>query len=147
MRKLLIFSPLNIVLTTFVMVIVLGRWSTLKIPLKVDFLGLTKPFSGWFSPSVVILKEHVVQVRSPIVSGLLYLVKLWRNVRELNEVLGTYLGYVEVNQMRIEAVNVIKRIFRESFSIKPTLDMNTLMWKDYRRVPMCITRTSDVKDL
>jgi hypothetical protein len=42
-----------------VVVVTSGR-AVLKVILEVNFLGLGVPSSGWFSPSVVVLKESVV---------------------------------------------------------------------------------------
>lgn len=82
MRELLFFSPLNIEFTAFIVVVVMSVGSVFQSLLVINFLGLREPGSCWFSPSVVVLKEHVVQVLVNTTDRL-NLVEMGRNVANL----------------------------------------------------------------
>lgn len=130
MRELLILSPLNVVLATLVMVVVVGGRSVLESLLIVDLLSLRHPCSGGFSPSVVEVEEHVVQVlvRS---SDSLELVELRRNVAELVKVLRSDLGDVQINQVTVVGINFKKLLLSKVLDIEETLDMDILVRKNH----------------
>lgn len=60
MWEFLLLSPLNIMLSALIMIVVMGFRSVFKSFLKVDFLSLREPCACWFSPSMVELKENIV---------------------------------------------------------------------------------------
>lgn len=61
-RELLIISPFLLVFSSFVVIVMSGGGAVVKGLLVVDFLGLGEPGTCWLSPSVVVLKELVLQV-------------------------------------------------------------------------------------
>lgn len=62
MRELLFLSPFNIKFSSLIVVVVVSMLSVLKGLLEINFLSLREPGAGGFSPSVVEVKEHIVQV-------------------------------------------------------------------------------------
>jgi hypothetical protein len=64
--------------------------------LEINFLGLRKPGAGGFSPSVVKVKEHVVQILI-LITDWLNLVEMRRNIRNLIKVLGSHLANVKID--------------------------------------------------
>ena len=60
--ELLFLGPLNIILRSLIMVVMMSMRAFLKILLVVNLLSLREPCACWLSPSVVEVKEHVVQM-------------------------------------------------------------------------------------
>ena len=61
-RELLVISPFNLPLVTFIVIVMAGSRSGLKSLLVVDLLGLGEPGTGGLSPSVVEIEVDVVQM-------------------------------------------------------------------------------------
>ena len=61
MREFLILSPLNIIFSSLIVIVVISSWLVSQCLLKfqLNSVGL----SSWFSPSMIVLKEHIVQVQ------------------------------------------------------------------------------------
>jgi len=61
MRELLVLSPLDVVLDTLVVIIVSCGWKSINglLVLDLNFKNLT----GRLSPPVIVLEEHVVQMK------------------------------------------------------------------------------------
>ena len=57
-RELLILGPLNIVLGSFVMIVVIRGWSVSESLLELKLNLKLGP--GWLPPPMVVLEEHVV---------------------------------------------------------------------------------------
>jgi hypothetical protein len=104
MRELLVLSPLNIVLTTFIMVVVMGGFSFLELFSVVDLLCLREPGSGWLPPSVVEIKEHVVGMLELVSCGL-ELIELERNIGNFVKVSRSDLTDVEIDQVSIVSID------------------------------------------
>ena len=126
MREFLLFGPFNIILSSLIVIIVISSRLVLKGLSIVDLLGLTEPCAGWFPPSVVELKEHVVEVRV-LITNRLNLVEALRDIANLVEVLRSHLTDVKVDQMAVEAVNFEHFILCQAFGINPVLNMNMLV--------------------
>lgn len=94
--ELLLLCPLNIKLSALHMVVVMIMLSVVQSLLEINFLGLRKPGAGGFSPSVVKVKEHVVQILI-LITDWLNLVEMRRNIRNLIKVLGSHLANVKIN--------------------------------------------------
>jgi hypothetical protein len=60
MRELLVFSPFNIIFGTFIVIVMVSGWLISKSFLELELNS--KSFSGWFSPSVIVLEEHIVKM-------------------------------------------------------------------------------------
>lgn len=93
MRELLIISPLDLVLAAFIVVVLVGGGTILQGLLIINFLGLGEPGACWLSPSVVVLKEPILEV---IIVALRErgLIEALGNVRLVVEVFGAYLSNV-----------------------------------------------------
>jgi len=62
-RELLVVGPIDVSVLTFIVVVVFSCWSIFLSFLEIDFLSLGEPCACWLSPSVVKLKEPIVQMR------------------------------------------------------------------------------------
>lgn len=125
MREFLILSPLDVPFTSLIVwVVVVG--SIFKSLLEVNFLGLGEPSSGWFSPSVVELKEHVVKTSVSVVNRL-NLVQMGGDVADFIKVLGPDLTDVQVDQLVVEGVNLGQLVLGQIFDVEPSLDVHTLV--------------------
>lgn len=82
MRELLVFTPFNIVLGTLIVIVMVGLRSVLQGFFEVDFLGLGEPLPCGFSPSVVEVKEDVIQM-NVLVTSSFQLVEMRRDVADL----------------------------------------------------------------
>jgi hypothetical protein len=60
--ELLILSPLNIEMASLIMVVMVSMRAVGERCLMVDLLSLREPSAGRLSPSMVMLKEHVIEV-------------------------------------------------------------------------------------
>lgn len=94
-RKLLIFSPIYIVLSAFVMVVMISRGPVSKGLLEPNLY--IKKFSGWLSPSVVVFIEHIVQfnIISKWKSDLIH---MWWDIALLNNIVWSDLSDMHINQ-------------------------------------------------
>jgi hypothetical protein len=68
MREFLILSPLNIKFSSLIMIIVMSYWAIFQGLLIVNFLSLGEPSAGGFSPSVVEIEEHIIQLYISVTS-------------------------------------------------------------------------------
>lgn len=126
MWELLIFSPFNIILRSFIVIIMMSLRSVLEGFLMVQLLSLGEPGSGWLSPSVVELKEHVVQVRIGVFQ-VRNLVELRRNITHLVEVLWSDLRDVQIDHMTVVSVDLVEFVFREVLSVQIVLDVDVFV--------------------
>ena len=60
MREFLLFSPLNIELSTLIMIVVMSNGALFKGLLVVYLLSLREPCAGGLPPPVVEIEEHVI---------------------------------------------------------------------------------------
>lgn len=84
----------------------------------VDLLSLGEPGAGWLPPSVVEVKEHVVEV-AILVSDRLDLVVVSWDVGHLIQVLGSNLTNVEVDEMRVVSVDLSHLFLSQTVGVNP----------------------------
>jgi hypothetical protein len=144
MRELLIITPLNIVLGTLAVIVVISGWLVSKGLLELQLNGVS--LSSWFSPSVVVLEEHVVQME--IVSiGRSNLVHVWWNVANFVINAWSHLSNVHIDQETIVSVDFEKLVLSEVLGIKVVLNITMLVRKDYIRVLKFVSWSFEIVDL
>ena len=126
-REFLILSPFNIVLISLIVVIVISGWPVSQSLLELELDG--QSLSGWFSPSVVVLKEHVVQV-AWVGKGWSNLVHVWWNIACLVDYAWSHLGDVHIDQKTVVSINLEKFILSQILGVNIMLDVAVLMGKD-----------------
>lgn len=144
MREFLALSPLAIVWHTFIVIVMVSSRlvSQSFLHLKLNGIGL----SGWLSPSVVVLEEHVVQME--IVSiGRSNLVHVWWNVANFVINAWSHLSNVHIDQETIVSVDFEKLVFSEVLGIKVVLNITMLVRKDYIRVLKFVSWSFEIVDL
>jgi hypothetical protein len=94
MGEFLIFTPLNLMLGSTIVIIMRSSRSVFKSLSITDFLSLREPSSCWLSPSVVVLKEFVIEMVLNLSFRVGDLVISSRYIALLVEVVRTYLGDV-----------------------------------------------------
>jgi len=127
MRELLVLSPLDLMLSSTIMIVVSGGRSILKGLGVVDFLSLGEPGSGWLSPSMVVLKELVIEVILNLVFRVSNLVISGRNVALLLKVLRANLGDVKVYHVAVVSIDVLELLFSQFSNIEVLFHRNVLV--------------------
>ena len=90
---------------------------------------MREPSTGGLSPSVIEIKEHVVEVLI-LVTDRLNLVEVRRNVGHLIEVLRAHLTNVKINHVAIVGVYLIQFLSGKRFSLNPMLHVHMLVRKN-----------------
>lgn len=137
MRELLVVLPLNFPLITSIVIIVSSSGQALLILSMVQFLSLREPSTSWLSPSVVILKEHVVQIRVLFLMGIFLGEASW-NITNLIQIIRTNLGDVHVNQVTIVSINFQKLVSSEILYINIVLHTDMFMGKNHLWLAMLV---------
>lgn len=109
MRELLVVLPLYLPLVTSVVVVVSGSWQIVFVLSMVKLLSLREPSASGLSPSVVVLKEHVVQARILLLVRVLLVKARWY-VTHFIQIIRTHLRNVHVNQVAVVSINFEKLI-------------------------------------
>lgn len=107
MGELLVLTPLNIILGTFIVIVMISGWLVSKGLLELQLNSIS--FSSWLSPSVVVLEEHVVQVQV-VSEGKSGLVHMRRDVADLINHSRSHLGDVHIDQKTIISVDFEKLV-------------------------------------
>lgn len=110
-REFLIFRPVDFVFFTTIVIVMRSGRSVFQEGRVTDFLSLREPCSCWLSPSVVELKEFVIEMVLDLGFGVGVLVKSSRDIALFIEALGTDLSDVHVNHVAVVSVNVEKLVF------------------------------------
>ena len=111
--------------------------TVLKSLLKIDLLSLREPCSCWLPPSVVVLKELVVEV-SVCVTDRLNLVEASWDVTYIIEILGADLTDMKIDQMAVETIDLEHLILGETFGVNPMLYVHMLVRKGDGRVSVMV---------
>lgn len=106
MRELLVLTPLNLMLGSTIVIVMGGGRSVTEGLSVADFLSLREPGSCWLSPSVVVLKELVIEMVLNLGLGVGDLVKSGRDVALLVKVIRADLGDVQVDHIAVISVDV-----------------------------------------
>jgi len=127
MREFLVLSPFNIIFVTFIVIVVISGWSISQLFRKyeLDFHLL----SGWLSPSMIVLEEHIVQLKT-ILELWVDLVHMGWDIALLVNYTWSYLSNVHINHKTIVSINFKKFIFGQSFSFDIVLNIDMLVRKD-----------------
>lgn len=143
MRELLILGPLNIVLSSFVMIVMVSSWpvSESLLELELDF----KLRSGWLSPPMVVLEEHVVQMQW-VLESWGNLVHMWWNVADLVNLSGSDLSDMHVDHQTIVAINLHELFLGQVFGIQIVLNVGVLVRQDDIRVSELVAWSLDIGD-
>ena len=112
MRELLVLSPFDVVFSTLIVGMVID-WLSVNICLEVNLLSLREPGTGWLSPSMVVIEEHVVEMLI-LVEGWRILVKVGWDVRDFIEVLRSDLADVKIDEVAVVGVDFEKFIIVKS---------------------------------
>jgi hypothetical protein len=142
-RELLVFGPFNVVLGTLVVVVVVSNRLVSELLLEVK-LNLHLLASG-FSPPVVVLEEHVVQVQRLNEVGV-YLVEMRWNVALLLDNTRTHLSNVHINHQAVVAVNLEEFVFSQILGVHEVLDVHMFVRKNHVGVSELVTRSFKVVD-
>jgi hypothetical protein len=137
-RELLVFGPFNVVLGTLVVVVVVSNGLVSELLLEVK-LNLHLLASG-FSPPVVVLEEHVVQVQRLNEVGV-YLVEMRWNVALLLDNTRTHLSNVHINHQAVVAVNLEEFVFSQILGVHEVLDVHMFVRKNHVGVSELVTRS------
>lgn len=113
MGELLVLSPLDLMLSSTIVIVMSSGRSILEVLRVVNFLSLGEPGSGWLSPSVVVLKELVIEVIINLFFRVSDLVESGRNIAEGIKAFRTDLSNVQVNHIAVVSVNVHEFIFSQ----------------------------------
>ena len=135
--ELLLLSPLNIEVGSFVVIVVISCLTVSKSLLEIDLLSLREPCSCWLPPSVVVLKELVVEV-SVCVTDRLNLVEASWDVTYIIEILGADLTDMKIDQMAVETIDLEHLILGETFGVNPMLYVHMLVRKGDGRVSVMV---------
>lgn len=127
--ELLLVGPLDVVLASLIMVVVISGGSVLESLKMIELLSLGEPGPGGLSPSVIELKEHVVQVLVPI-SGGLDLVVVRRDVADFVQVLRSDLADVQIDQVTVVSIDLGELLLVEVLGIEESLHMHVLVRKN-----------------
>ena len=127
MRELLVLSPFNIIFVTFIVIVVIGGWSVSQLfrENELDFHLL----SGWLSPSVIVLEEHVVQLKT-ILKLWVDLIHMGWDIALLVNYTWSYLSNVHINHKTIVSINFKKFILGQRFSFDIMLNIDMLVRKN-----------------
>jgi len=115
MREFLVLRPVDLMLGSTIVIVMSGSRSVLQSLSVVDFLGLGEPGSCWLSPSVVELKELVVQMVLNLGLRVGNLVISSGDVTLLIEVVRAHLSNVKVDHVAVVGVHVHQFIFSQFF--------------------------------
>jgi len=111
MGEFLIFRPLDLMSGTTIVIIMSSSRSVFQVFSIVDFLSLREPGSCWLSPSVVVLKELVIEVIINLFFRVSDLVESGKNIAEGIKAFRTDLSNVQVNHIAVVSVNIHEFIF------------------------------------
>lgn len=128
------------------MVVVVGVRAVGQGLLVVDLLSLREPCACGLPPSVVEVKELVVQVLVGVADSL-YLVEVGRDVGYLVQVAWAHLTDVEVNQVVVVSVDLGELIAGEILGIEPVGDVHMLMRECNRGVAVVVSGSLNVLKL
>jgi len=128
--EFLVLSPLNIVLATLVMVVVMRGRPVLQCFEMVNLLSLREPSPCGFPPSVVELKEHVVEMLVLVIRRL-KLVEMGRDVAHFIKVLGSDLADMQIYQVTVVSIDFEELFFSEVLYVEEPLDVNVLMRENH----------------
>lgn len=103
--------------------------SVLFVFFKVDFLSLRAPRAGWLSPSVVKLKEAVVEMRVVFLRKFSLIESLWHVALRV-QVFRTDLGNVHINQQRVVAVN-FEKLLLGHVCVNVVINVDVLVRKNH----------------
>ena len=144
MRELLIFSPLNIIFITSIMVIMTGCWPVSKSLLELELN--TQSLSSGLSPSMVVLKEHVIQMKW-IGKSWSNLIHVWWNVARLINNTRSNLSDVHIDQKTVISINFEQFVFSQFFGVQIMLDVTVLVGKDHVWMSVLVSWSFKIVDL
>jgi hypothetical protein len=128
MWEFLVFSPFNIVLSSFAVVIMMSLRSCIKLGLE-SLFNLVEFSMSWLSPSVEMVEEHVVKMD--------WISELWRigsevwwDIHSFLDVAWSDLSNVHIYHQGIITIDLKQFIFSEGFWIDVSLDVDPFVWKD-----------------
>jgi hypothetical protein len=107
MRELLVLGPFDIILISLIVIVMVGCWSISQSLLELELNS--QSLSGWFSPPMVMFKEHVIQVKwvSKTWSNLVH---MWWNIAGLINNAWSNLSNVHIDQKTVVSVYLEKFI-------------------------------------
>ena len=146
MRELLIITPLNFVLVSLIVIIVCGSWTILQSFLVIELLSLREPGSCWFSPSVVILKVDVLQLRIGLVHDCILVESFW-DVALCIKILWSNLSNMHVNHIGVKTIDIEHLLFIVTINIDWMLHMEMFVWQNYLWLTVFVSRGIHIKKL
>ena len=127
MREFLVLVPLNIVLGSLAVIVVISCWLVSQTLLEFELDG--KSLSGWLSPSMVVLEEHIVQVKV-VFETRGYLIHMWWDVADLVDDAWSNLSDVHIDEKTVVGVDLSELVFGQVSGVEVVLDIAVLVWKD-----------------
>ena len=122
--ELLILSPLNVILVSLIVVVVISSGSVTKLLGKSN-LNI-KEIPGWLSPPVVVIKEHIVQVEIILESGS-GLTHVRRDIPLLINDARSHLRNMHINHQGVVSINFKKFVVSKILGVDVVLDVTVLM--------------------
>ena len=127
MGEFLVFTPLNLMLGSTIVIVMSGGRSVSKGFSIADFLSLREPGSCWLSPSVVVLKELVIEMVLDLCLRVSDLVISGRHVAFLVKVVRADLSDVQVDHIAVVSVDIHEFILSQFFNGEEFLHRDVLM--------------------
>ena len=143
-REFLIFSPLDVIFGTFIVVVMIGSWPVCQslLPSKLNIQEL----SGGLSPSVVVLEEHVVQMEW-VTESWRNMVHVWWDIADFLDNTWSDLGDMHIDEKTVVSINLDKLFLAQIFGIHIILNITMLMWQDNIWVSIFVTWCLKIVDL
>lgn len=141
MWELLILCPFNIVFISFCVIIMICNWSVSKLFLPFKF-NIQSSSCG-LSPSMVILKEHIIQVQGLCMTWSNKIHMRW-NIINLITNSRSNLCNMHVDQQTVISVDLKQLILGQIFGINIVLNIDRFMGQNDVWVPVSITRSFKV---
>jgi len=127
MRELLVFTPFNLMLGSTIVIVMSGGRSVTEGFSVTNFLGLREPGSCWLSPSVVVLKEFVIEMVLNLGLRMGDLVKSGRDIALLVKVTRADLGDMQVDHIAVISVDIHEFILSQFFNREEFLHGDVLV--------------------
>mmetsp|Transcript_32515 Transcript_32515/g.23495 ORF Transcript_32515/g.23495 Transcript_32515/m.23495 type:complete len:256 (+) Transcript_32515:984-1751(+) len=139
-REFHVLSPLYIVLRAFAMVVMVSCWSIFEVLLEVNFLSLREPGSCWLSPSVVVFKEHVIEMLVSL-PRVINLIKVSWNIANFIKVIGADLADMHIYHEAVVCVNLKQFVLSKTLSLHPLANVNLFMRQHNLGMSLIVTRS------
>jgi hypothetical protein len=144
MWEFLIFSPLNIILVSSIMVVMVGSWPVSKSLLELELNS--QSLSSGLSPSVVVLEEHVIQMKW-VGESWSNLVHVWWDIASLINNSRSNLSDVHIDQKTVISINFEQFIFSQFLGVHIMLDITVLVGKDHIWMSVLVSWSLKIVDL